>query len=94
MSVRKKYAKEFKLDAVSLVLDQGYTQAKAGRSLGLNSNMLGRWIREYQSGDGRAFRGNGALTPEEAWASIPTCWAAGSGSINPVMVGRFGAMAR
>ena len=43
MSVRKKYAKEFKLDAVSLVLDQGYTQAKAGRSLGLNSNMLGRW---------------------------------------------------
>ena len=65
MSVRKKYAKEFKLDAVSLVLDQGYTQAKAGRSLGLNSNMLGRWIREYQSGDGRAFRGNGALTPEQ-----------------------------
>ena len=65
MSVRKKYAKEFKLDAVSLVLDQGYTQAKAGRSLGLNSNMLGRWIREYQSGDGRAFRGNDALTPEQ-----------------------------
>ena len=34
MSVRKKYAKEFKLDAVSLVLDQGYTQAKGGKKPG------------------------------------------------------------
>ena len=47
MSVRKKYAKEFKLDAVSLVLDQGYTQAKAGRSLGLNSNMLGPCVSTW-----------------------------------------------
>ncbi len=43
MSVRKKYSKEFKLDAVSPVLDQNYSRAEAARSLGLNSNMLNKW---------------------------------------------------
>ena len=64
MSRRKKYSKEFKLDAVSLVLDQAYSRAEAARSLGLNHNMLGRWVSEYRDGDGLAFRGNGKLTPE------------------------------
>jgi len=65
MSLRKKYSKEFKLDAVSLVLDQNYSRVEAARSLGLNSNMLGRWVAEHQDGDGQAFRGNGKLTPEQ-----------------------------
>ena len=58
MSVRKKYSKEFKLDAVSLVLDQGYNRAEAARSLGLNSNMLGRWVLEQRTDGGQAFRGH------------------------------------
>ena len=66
MNTRKKYPKEFKLDAISLVLDQGYTRIEAARSLGINSTMLGRWVTEHQSGDGQAFRGNGKLTPEQA----------------------------
>ena len=65
MMTRKKHPKEFKLDAVSLVLDQGYTRAEAARSLDINANMLGRWIKEQQSDDGHAFRGNGKLTPEQ-----------------------------
>ena len=66
MTTRKKYSKEFKLDAVSLVLDQGYTRREAARSLDVNEQMLGRWVREHQgSGDGQAFRGNGKLTPEQ-----------------------------
>ena len=36
MTIRKKYPKEFKLDAISLVLDQGYTRTEAARSLGIN----------------------------------------------------------
>ena len=36
MTERKKYSKEFKLDAVSLVIDQGYTRVEAARSLGIN----------------------------------------------------------
>ncbi len=64
MTTRKKYSKEFKLDAVSLVLEQDYGRAEAGRSLGINANMLGRWVKEHQAEDGQAFRGNGKLTPE------------------------------
>ena len=41
MSVRKKYSKEFKLDAISLVLDQNYSQREAAGSLDINPNMLG-----------------------------------------------------
>ena len=65
MSKRRRYSQEFKLDAVSLVLDQGYSRTEAARSLGLNGNMLGRWVSEQRTNGGQAFRGNGKLTPEQ-----------------------------
>ena len=65
MTTRKKYSKEFKLDAVSLVTEQGYSRAEAARSLGINANMLCRWVNEDQTGDNQAFRGNGKLTPDQ-----------------------------
>jgi len=65
MKTRKKYSKEFKLDAISLVLDQEYSRSEAARSLDINTNMLCRWIKESQAEDGQAFRGNGKLTPEQ-----------------------------
>ena len=40
MTIRKKYSKEFKLDAVSLVIEQDYSRAEAARSLDINANML------------------------------------------------------
>ncbi len=46
MKMRKKYPKEFKLDAVSLVLGKGYTQAEAACSLEIEANLLGRWVSE------------------------------------------------
>ncbi len=65
MTIRRKYSKEFKLDAVSLVTDQGYSRAEAARSLDINANMLGRWVKQYETEDGQAFRGNGKLTPDQ-----------------------------
>ncbi len=66
MAAKKQYIKESKLDAISLVLDQGYTVSEAARSLEINANMLRRWIKEYHADDdGQAFRGNGKLTPEQ-----------------------------
>jgi len=65
MTIRKKYSKEFKLDAVSLVTEQDYSRVEAARSLDINANMLGRWVKEHQADDDRAFRGNGKLTPEQ-----------------------------
>ena len=66
MEARKQYTKEFKLDAISLVLDQGLTIAEAARSLEIRANMLGRWIKENEAdNNGQAFRGNGKLTPDQ-----------------------------
>ncbi|MCU7907122.1 MAG: transposase, partial [Candidatus Thiodiazotropha sp. (ex Epidulcina cf. delphinae)] len=45
MTTRKKYTKEFKLDVVSLVLEQGYTRIEAAKSLDVNVQMLGRWVK-------------------------------------------------
>ena len=61
----KKYSKEFKLDAISLVTEQNYTQAEASRSLGITPKLISRWISEYKAGEEQAFRGNGKLTPEQ-----------------------------
>ncbi len=66
MTMRKKYSKEFKLDAINLVREQGYSQAEAGRSLGINPNMLGRWLQEHQADAQQAFCGNGSLNPQQA----------------------------
>lgn len=63
--LRKKYTQEFKLEAIALVLEQGYSKAEAARSLDLNATMLARWIREHQDDKEKAFRGNGKLTDEQ-----------------------------
>jgi transposase len=65
LTTRKKYSKAFKLDAVSLVADQGSSCAEAARSLSLHATLLGRWGKEAQAGEGQAFRGKGRLTSEQ-----------------------------
>ena len=66
MPERKRYTKEFKLDAVSLVLDQGHSRTDVAKMLDVNNQMISRWVKEYQQDDdGQAFRGNGKLTPEQ-----------------------------
>jgi transposase len=39
----KQYPKEFKEEAVALVLEQGYSVPEASKSLGIAANMLYRW---------------------------------------------------
>ena len=65
MTKRKKYTKEFKLDAISLVRDQSLNIAEASRNLGVSAQILGRWIKEEANEDGQAFRGNGKMTPDQ-----------------------------
>jgi transposase len=65
MATRKKYTREFKQDAVRLVIEQGYNQSEAARNLGIDRGMLGRWVKEFQEDGSGAFRGNGKLTTEE-----------------------------
>jgi len=56
---RKKYTKEFKTEAVNLLLTQGYSLTEASRRLGIDPGMLGRWKRQLAEKDQDAFSGNG-----------------------------------
>ena len=44
----RKYSREFKEEAVGLVVQQGYSVAEAARNLGVNANMLSRWKQEFE----------------------------------------------
>jgi transposase len=44
---RRSYTDAFKRDAVALVTEQGYRVSEAARTLGINSNQLGRWKQAF-----------------------------------------------
>lgn len=66
---RRKHAKEFKVEAVRLVLEQGRTVADVARSLGISKGLLATWRRDYQAQSQQAFPGQGKRTAhdEEVW---------------------------
>lgn len=45
---RKDYSDEFKADAVSLVVEQGYSVTKAAQALGIGETALRRWLGSRQ----------------------------------------------
>ena len=45
----KQYPREYKEEAVALVLEQGYTVAKAAESLGINPNLLYKWKEKFEA---------------------------------------------
>ena len=63
--MKREFSKEFKRDAISLVIDQGYSRVEAARSLDIHSALLSRWVREYKEDDGNAFRGRGKLRQDQ-----------------------------
>ena len=62
---RRTHSREFKREAVSLVLEQGYSCAEAGRSLGVNGALIGRWKRQLEGDSTEAFPGKGRRTAEQ-----------------------------
>jgi len=47
----QKYTNEFKLEAVKLVIENGYTLRQAGDSLGVPYKTLSKWKIEFQKGN-------------------------------------------
>ena len=65
-NTRRKYSKEFKLEAVRHAENYAGPKTEVARNLGINPNMLTRWIREYNSSSQYAFPGLGNLKePDE-----------------------------
>jgi transposase len=58
----KKYTKQFKLDAVQLVMSSDKSTAAIAQELGINPNSLYNWVSTYRS---ELLSSNIELTPEQ-----------------------------
>ena len=61
---RRKFTREFKLSAVKLVNEQGYSISQAGKSLGVDANCVRGWVARYSKELGMEPKGDGALAAE------------------------------
>lgn len=62
---RRKFDKQFKLDAVRMVTEGGKSSASVARELGIDPNTVYNWKREFSAHGMDAFPGNGRLMPQE-----------------------------
>ncbi len=62
---RRKFSREFKIEAVKLVRERGVSAAQAGRDLGVHENVLRKWVKEFGSDPVQAFPGHGQMKPEQ-----------------------------
>jgi transposase len=63
---RRKFTREFKVSAVRLVNQQGYTVAAAAKSLGIDAANVRGWVKRFSSEPDVAPAGDGALAAELA----------------------------
>ena len=61
---RKKYTREFKVSAVRLVNEQGYSVPDAARSLGVDANCVRDWVQKFGPEAGLGPAGEGAVQAE------------------------------
>jgi len=62
---RRKFSREFKIEAVRLVRERGVSVAQASRDLDVHQNVLRKWVREFTADPRDAFPGHGQMKPEQ-----------------------------
>ncbi len=62
---RRKFDKEFKFEAVRLVVEEGRSVAEVARNLGIHENLLHVWKKRYKEDMSYPFPGKGRLRPED-----------------------------
>jgi transposase len=62
---RRRFGREFKLEAVKLVRERGVTVAQAARDLDLHENLLRKWVKDFAADPQHAFPGQGQMKPDE-----------------------------
>jgi len=63
---RKVYSKEFKENAVKMVLQEGRIASEVARDLDIQENMLYLWKRKYLEDEQELFPGKGNLKDRDA----------------------------
>jgi transposase len=62
---RRQFSKEFKIEAVRLIIEEGRRISELGRELGIVESLLGRWKKKYEEGKIDPLPGKGRLSPED-----------------------------
>ena len=62
---RRQYTKEFKIEAVRLIIEEGRPISDVARELGIGENLLHRWKKKSEEGKIDPFPGKGRLSPED-----------------------------
>ena len=62
---KRTFSKEFKEEAVKLVLEQGLKVKQAAEELGVSCSAMGKWVRDGKNQGAKAFPGSGNLSPDE-----------------------------
>jgi transposase len=66
MRTRRKYAREFKWEAVKLVRERGVPMTQVARDLDVHVNLIRSWVRAAREDPTYAFPGEGQQKPEDA----------------------------
>jgi transposase len=62
---RRLFSREFKVEAVRLVMDRRASVARAARDLEIHETMLRGWMKELSADPAQAFPGHGQGKPEQ-----------------------------
>ena len=63
---RRKYTREYKLEAIGLIRERGVSIKQASRDLGIHENTLRAWLKEFEADPQHSFPGHGQMKPEAA----------------------------
>jgi len=64
-SQRRRFTREFKIEAVRLIVEEGRRISEVSRELGVGENLLSRWKKKSEEGKIDPFPGKGRLSPED-----------------------------
>lgn len=62
---RRSFSTWFKVEAASLVVDQGYSMAEANRAVDVGESALRRWVNQLRAERDGVMPTTKALTPEQ-----------------------------
>ncbi len=62
---RRRFGREFKVEAVRLIRERGVSVAQAARDLDVHENVLRKWVKELAADPEQAFPGHGQMKPEQ-----------------------------
>ena len=61
---RRKFTREFKLEAVRLIKDRGVSYVQASQDLNVHTSQLRDWVKKF-SDEPQQLSGNGQMKPEQ-----------------------------